>query len=86
MTFYRMVSTTNPPTPILTVLNPTQTSTNAPQLQIITPPGYSYTISYSTNLSDWNTLTNFYSTYWNTQMSDPSGIGLPTRYYRATTP
>jgi hypothetical protein len=84
--FYRIAATTNLPTPILNLLNPTALSQQTPVLQIITPPGFSYTVSASSNLVDWTILTNFYSTYWNTQFGDWTAVGAPYRFYKATLP
>ena len=84
--FYRVAATTNLPTPILSLINPGALASNAPMLQIITPPGYFYTVSASSNLVDWIILTNFYSTYWNSQFTDWTAAGSPYRFYRATLP
>jgi uncharacterized repeat protein (TIGR01451 family) len=84
--FYRVAATTNLPTPILSLINPGALASNAPMLQIITPPGYFYTVSASSNLMDWIILTNFYSTYWNSQITDWTAAGSPYRFYRATLP
>ncbi len=85
MAFYRISTTTNRPTPILAMLKPAATATNAPVLQVAAQPGFWYTVYTSTNLVDWTVLTNYHATVWNTRITDFSANGDLVRFYRAET-
>ena len=83
--FYRISTTTNPPISILSIINPTEITTNAPILRVAAPAGHSYTVYVSTDLLNWTVLTNIYSTIWNTHIICPSSNAGTTRFYRAAT-
>ena len=47
--------------------------------------GAAYAIRGSTNLTDWTAVGTVTNTYGTTQLTDPTAINLPRRFYRAVT-
>lgn len=59
---------------------------NTAVLQIAVQSGYWYTVYTSTNLVNWNVITNFYATTPNAQIMDPAPLGSAIRFYQVASP
>jgi len=56
------------------------------QLALSGTPGAAVTLLHSSNLSDWLLLTNLPNPSGTLEFTDPSAVGAPRRFYRATSP
>ena len=59
-------------------------TTNGFNLMLQGPVGSNYVIQASTNLINWQTVTNFSSTSWLTYFNDPAASNYPCRFYLTT--
>jgi hypothetical protein len=55
---------------------------NGFHLMLRGPVGSNYVVRTSTNLVDWQTITNFSSTSWLTYITDPEATNYPCRFYK----
>jgi hypothetical protein len=60
--------------------------TNGFGLNLQAPLGFNYTIQVSTDLLNWQSLTNFVSTNSLLYFSDPAATNYNRRFYRAVMP
>lgn len=81
-----IANATNPPTPVLNLANPEGAGSFPPVLQAGVEPGYWYTLETSTNLVNWNVLSNFFSTVPDIQIDDSRAKSFPVRFYRLKAP
>lgn len=61
-------------------------SSNGLGLSLEAPLGFGYTIQASTNLRDWQTLTNVLTTNAPMNFRDPGAMSYGRRFYRAVVP
>lgn len=81
--FYRVAVGTLPIALRLNLAMPASWKTNGPILNLEGPLGFSYTIQDSTDLLNWQPLTNFVSTNSSFYFSDPQAKNYRQRFYRA---
>jgi outer membrane protein assembly factor BamB len=55
-------------------------------MDLVVEPAESYDVQYSTNLVDWNTLTNFQSATYTNQFIDSEWTKAASRFYRLSSP
>jgi uncharacterized repeat protein (TIGR01451 family) len=60
--FFRLQTDLTPARPLLRLLNAPSMATNHPVLEILAPPGRTYELQRSTNMTGWMTVTNFTGT------------------------
>jgi hypothetical protein len=81
-----MTNVMTSPSPPFQLLSSPGMFTNPPSLQIDTQPGSWYTVYTSSNLANWNVLTNFYASLPNIQIADPATDRFSARFYRVSSP
>lgn len=81
-----MTNVMTSPSPTFHLLSSPGMFTNPPSLQIDTQPGSWYTVYTSSNLANWNVLTNFYASLPNIQIADPATNRFSARFYRVSSP
>jgi hypothetical protein len=84
--FYRLVQGTLPIMVKLNLNTPTAWTANGLGLNLEAPLGFNYTIQASTNLLDWQPITNFVGTNSPLYFSDPAATNFNWRFYRAVMP
>jgi hypothetical protein len=84
--FYRIAQGTLPVLVKLRLGTPAFTTTNGLRLNLEGPLGFSYTIQASTNLLNWQPLTNFVGAQSPFYFSDPGTTNYDRRFYRAVVP
>jgi hypothetical protein len=81
--FYRIAQGTLPVTLKLNLQVPALTKADGFGLNLEGPLGFHYTIQVSTNLVNWQSLTNFVGTISPLNFSDPVATDYNRRFYRA---
>src|SRR5207302_5339703 len=84
--FYRFVPLATVVRPKLSLASASPLAGNGFDLALAGVPGISYGIQCSTNLADWDQLTNFVSTNSVMYLRDSSATNFRQRFYRAVTP
>jgi hypothetical protein len=81
--FYRIAQGTLPITLKLNLKIPALTKTNGLGLNLEGPLGFHYIIQASTNMLNWQPLTNFVGTTSPLNFNDPAATNFNRRFYRA---